>query len=244
MYVHITDTATTTASAIRGIAIGSTEWRTASHGVAPRSVALIQYVLGTAWIASRTIGIRNTTAPRKRNAIFIPSAIPSHITRIGSSATIGADRKGSTSGDITAFSTGEAPISTPIGTPMITTSTPATRTRIVDQSVAWSSRLSPRSGSHASRRNAVTTSHGAGSFAFATSEKPASADQTISTASTPLMPAMRWVFGAIGAYGFHMIYDREITASRVERFISRQASRSTPSSSGFCSLQSGSLGPL
>src|SRR5688572_3491055 len=118
MYVHITDTATITASAIRGIAIGSTEWRTASHGVAPRSVALIQYVFGTAWIASRTIGVRKTTAPTKRNAIFIPSPMPSHITKIGRSATIGAERNGSTSGDSTAFTTGDAPINTPSGTPI------------------------------------------------------------------------------------------------------------------------------
>ena len=63
MYVHITDTATITPSAIRGIAIGSTAWRTHSKGVAPRSRALTQYACGTAMIASRTIGIRYTTAP-------------------------------------------------------------------------------------------------------------------------------------------------------------------------------------
>ena len=156
----------------------------------------------------------------------MPSPMPSHITRIGRSATIGAERNGSTSGDITAFNTGDAPIKTPMGTPISTTRTPATSTRIVDHSVASNSTLWPFCESQASRPNAVITSQGAGSFALATSERPARTLHTRSTTSTPLAPAIVRVRGAIGAYGFHMgaTQEREITASRVDRFTSRQSS--------------------
>jgi len=45
-------------STMRGMAIGITARRMHSHGVAPRSRALIQYDCGTERIASRTSGIR------------------------------------------------------------------------------------------------------------------------------------------------------------------------------------------
>ncbi|KFB72427.1 MAG: hypothetical protein AW09_002381 [Candidatus Accumulibacter phosphatis] len=122
-----------------------------------------------------------------RKAIFIVSPMPSHITRIGSSATTGAERKGSTKGDRAAFTRGAAPMQMPIGMPMAITSTPATSKRPTDHSVAVNNMLSP--SCQLRYDSAVTTSQGAGSLVELTSPVTVSRLHTSNSASTEPTPS-------------------------------------------------------
>ena len=117
--------------------------------------------------------------------------MPSHITRIGNSATTGAERKGSISGDNTALIRGAAPIKMPTGMPITTTSNAADNTRPIDHKVAVSNRLSP--SCQDKYPSACSTLHGAGSLFGPTSPVPDSRLQTSKTAATAPIPNQRRV---------------------------------------------------
>ncbi len=81
--------------------------------------------------------------PTNKKAIFMNSPMPNHITMIGNNAATGAERKGSISGEKTALSFGDAPISTPSGMPITITSSEAAATRPTDHIVATANALLP-----------------------------------------------------------------------------------------------------